>query len=108
MKLKLIYQYTDDGTVTGTSVVADDYQLATGETFTLPPAGLNTPLKYDASTDKFTGADEPEVITQGAVVGPTSEQESLTAIAQKMADQQQHIASLEQALTALAQGGTKS
>ncbi|QBX93893.1 DUF2977 domain-containing protein [Lactiplantibacillus plantarum] len=40
--------------------------------------------------------------------GPTAEQESLTAMAQQMADQQQHIASLEQALTALAQGGTKS
>ncbi|ALC09303.1 DUF2977 domain-containing protein [Lactiplantibacillus plantarum] len=39
---------------------------------------------------------------------PTSEQEALTAIAQQMADQQQHIASLEQALTALAQGGAKS
>ncbi|WP_432224499.1 DUF2977 domain-containing protein [Lactiplantibacillus argentoratensis] len=39
---------------------------------------------------------------------PTAEQESLTAIAQKMADQQQHIASLEQALTALAQGGANS
>ncbi|TBX37638.1 DUF2977 domain-containing protein [Lactiplantibacillus paraplantarum] len=40
--------------------------------------------------------------------GPTAEQESLTAMAQQMADQQQHIASLEKALTALAQGGTKS
>ena len=39
--------------------------------------------------------------------GPTAEQESLTAIAQQMADQQQHIASLEQALTALTQGGSK-
>lgn len=39
---------------------------------------------------------------------PTAEQESLTAIAQQMADQQQHIASLEKALTALAQGGAKS
>lgn len=108
MKLKLIYQYTDDGTVTGTSVVADDYQLVAGETATLPRAGLNTPLKYDVGTDKFTGADVPEVITQGSVVGPTTEQESLTAIAQKMADQQQHIESLEQALTALAQGGANS
>ncbi|GAA3608292.1 DUF2977 domain-containing protein [Secundilactobacillus similis] len=39
---------------------------------------------------------------------PTAEQESLTAIAQQMADQQQHIESLEQALTALAEGGAKS
>ncbi|GJI52560.1 DUF2977 domain-containing protein [Lactiplantibacillus plantarum] len=39
--------------------------------------------------------------------GPTAEQESLTAMAQQMAVQQQHIASLEQALTALAEGGTK-
>lgn len=40
--------------------------------------------------------------------GPTPEQESLTAIAQQVADQQKHIASLEQALTSLAEGGTKS
>lgn len=40
--------------------------------------------------------------------GPTAEQEALTAMAQQMADQQQHIASLEQALTALAQGGANS
>ena len=40
--------------------------------------------------------------------GPTAEQESLTAMAQQMASQQQHIVSLEQALTALAQGGGKS
>lgn len=40
--------------------------------------------------------------------GPTAEQESLTAMAQQMANQQQHIASLEQALTALAQGGANS
>lgn len=40
--------------------------------------------------------------------GPTAEQESLTALAKQLADQQQHIASLEQALTALAQGGAKS
>lgn len=106
--MKLIYQYTDDGTVTGTSVVADNYQPVTGETFTLPPAGLNTPLKYDVGTDKFIGADEPEVITQGPVVRPTAEQESLTAIAQQMANQQQHIESLEKALTTLAQGGAKS
>ncbi|MGQ2804735.1 DUF2977 domain-containing protein [Lactiplantibacillus plantarum] len=39
--------------------------------------------------------------------GPTPEQESLTAMAQQMAVQQQHIASLEQALTALTKGGTK-
>lgn len=106
--MKLIYQYTDDGTVTGTSVVSDSYQPVTGETFTLPPAGLNTPLKYNRETDQFTGADKPEVITQGPVVRPTAEQESLTAIAQQMADQQQHIDSLEKALTALAQGGAKS
>lgn len=106
--MKLMYKYGGDGVVTGTDVVDDGYQLATGETFTLPPAGLNTPLKYDVGTDNFIGADEPEVITQGSVVGPTTEQESLTTIAQKMADQQQHIASLEQALTALAQGGTNS
>ncbi|WP_087842080.1 DUF2977 domain-containing protein [Lactiplantibacillus plantarum] len=41
-------------------------------------------------------------------IRPTAEQESMTAIAQQMADQQQHIASLEQALTALAEGGAKS
>lgn len=40
--------------------------------------------------------------------GPTPEQESLTAMAQQMADQQQQIASIEKALTALAQGGAKS
>lgn len=39
--------------------------------------------------------------------GPTADQESLTSMAQQMADQQQQIASLEQALTALAQGGSK-
>lgn len=38
--------------------------------------------------------------------GPTPEQESLTAMAQQMAVQQ-HIASLEQALTALTKGGAK-
>lgn len=75
--MKLIYQYTNDGTVTGTSVVADDYQLVAGETATLPPAGLNTPLKYDAGTDKFTGADAPEVITQGPTVLPSNEQQLL-------------------------------
>ena len=40
-------------------------------------------------------------------IKPTDEQESLTAMAQQMAVQQQHIASLEQALTALAKGETK-
>lgn len=40
--------------------------------------------------------------------GPTAEQKSLTAMAQQVADQQKHIASLEQALTALAEGGAKS
>lgn len=39
--------------------------------------------------------------------GPTAEQESLTAMAEQIADQQQHIASIEQALTALTQGGSK-
>lgn len=78
--MKLIYKYDDDGVVTGTAVVDDGYQLATGETFTLPPAGLNTPLKYNASADKFTGADEPEVITQGSVVGPTAEQQAIAKL----------------------------
>lgn len=39
---------------------------------------------------------------------PSPEQQSLTAVAQQMAEQRQYIASVEQALTALAQGGTKS
>lgn len=75
--MKLIYQYTDDGTVTGTDVVDDDYQLAIGETFTLPPAGLNTPLKYNRETDQFTGADQPEVVTPGPAVSPSDEQQLL-------------------------------
>lgn len=41
-------------------------------------------------------------------IRPTAEQESLTAMALQIANQQQHIASLEQALTSLAEGGTKS
>lgn len=75
--MKLIYQYTDDGTVTGTNVVDDDYQLAIGETFTLPPAGLNTPLKYNRETDQFTGADQPEVVATGPAVSPSDEQQLL-------------------------------
>ncbi|MCG0767271.1 hypothetical protein IMAU10058_02711 [Lactiplantibacillus plantarum] len=75
--MKLIYQYTDDGTVTGTSVVADNYQPATGETLTLPPAGLNTPLKYNRETDQFTGADQPEVVNPGPAVSPSDEQKLL-------------------------------
>lgn len=75
--MKLIYQYTDDGTVTGTNVVDDDYQLAIGETFTLPPAGLNTPLKYNRETDQFTGADQPEVVNPGPAVSPSDEQQLL-------------------------------
>ncbi|MDF2313772.1 DUF2977 domain-containing protein [Lactiplantibacillus pentosus] len=39
---------------------------------------------------------------------PTPEQESLTAMAQQVAEQQKHIASLEQALTALVEEGAKS
>lgn len=49
---------------------------------------------------------DPNTITKSET--PTAEQQAITAMAQKMADQQQHIASLEQALTALAQGGTNS
>lgn len=75
--MKLIYQYNDDGTVTGTILVDDDYQLATGETFTLPPAGLNTPLKYNRETDQFTGADQPEVVNPGPAVSPSDEQQLL-------------------------------
>ncbi|WP_432374264.1 hypothetical protein [Lactiplantibacillus pentosus] len=75
--MKLIYQYTDDGTVTGTSVVSDSYQPVTGETFTLPPAGLNTPLKYNRETDQFTGADQPEVVNPGPAVSPSDEQQLL-------------------------------
>lgn len=41
------------------------------------------------------------------VVTPTAEQQAITALAQQSADQQSHIESLEQALTALAQGGSK-
>ena len=41
------------------------------------------------------------------VLSPSTEQEALTAVAQQMADQQQHIDSLESALTAIVQGGTK-
>ncbi|VDG26336.1 DUF2977 domain-containing protein [Lactiplantibacillus mudanjiangensis] len=36
---------------------------------------------------------------------PTAEQQALTAMAQQAAEHQQHISSLEKALTALAQGG---
>lgn len=75
--MKLIYQYTDDGTVTGTNVVNDDYQLASGETFTLPPAGLNTPLKYNHETDQFTGADKPEIMIPSPTVSPSYEQQLL-------------------------------
>lgn len=75
--MKLIYQYTDDGTVIGTSVVADSYRPVAGETFTLPPAGLNTPLKYNRETDKFTGADHPEVVTPGPALSPNDEQQLL-------------------------------
>ncbi|MDL2061563.1 DUF2977 domain-containing protein [Lactiplantibacillus paraplantarum] len=39
---------------------------------------------------------------------PTVEQQALTVMAQQVADQQQHIVSIEKALTALAQGGAKS
>lgn len=75
--MKLIYQYTDDGTVTGTNVVNDDYQLAIGETFTLPPAGLNTPLKYNRKTDQFTGADQSEIVIPSPAVSPSYEQQLL-------------------------------
>lgn len=49
---------------------------------------------------------DPNTISKSTT--PTSDQQAITAMAQQMADQQQHIASLEQALTALAQGGAKS
>ena len=41
------------------------------------------------------------------VVSPTAEQQAITALAQRLADQQSNIESLEQAMTALAQGGSK-
>ncbi|MCA1341529.1 DUF2977 domain-containing protein [Lactiplantibacillus pentosus] len=49
---------------------------------------------------------DPNTISKSAT--PTADQQAITAMAQQMDDQQQHIASLEQALTALAQGGAKS
>lgn len=51
--------------------------------------------------------DYVEPVAPVPEVTHTAEQQAITALAQQTADQQAHIASLEQALTALAQGGTK-
>lgn len=66
------------------------------------------PGKFKLTNNGITVNDSyVEPVVSQPVSEPTAEQESLTAIAQQMADQQQHIGSLEQALTVLAQGGTK-
>jgi len=67
------------------------------------------PGKYKLSNDQvILNPDyESPSYTEPSLTA-TAEQISLTSIAKQMADQQQHIASLEQALTALSQGGANS
>lgn len=72
------------------------------------PDGLYQPT-FDGQTWQGITADEyAKQSEQPPAPVPTTEQESLTALAKQLADQQQHIVSLEKALTALAQGGTNS
>lgn len=57
-----------------------------------------TPEEY---AEAHKNDPQPDVPT----LEPTSEQQSITGLAQLIADQAEHITSLEQAITLLAQGG---
>lgn len=46
-------------------------------------------------------------VATGPALAPSTEQEALTVLAQQFSDQQQHLESVEQAITALAQGGNQ-
>lgn len=72
------------------------------------PDGLYQPTFDGQGWTGITADEYAKQSEQPPVPEPTSEQESLTAMAQQIAAQQQHILSLEKAITALAQGGTNS
>ncbi|MCG0635018.1 hypothetical protein IMAU80128_03387 [Lactiplantibacillus plantarum] len=85
-----------------TQLLADEDDMPDNATTVMLPSNqmITDIHKYVFDGSGWTGGS--------AINNSTTEQQALTAMAQKMADQQQHIESLEQALTALAEGGTKS
>jgi hypothetical protein len=101
--------------------VADDYVLQSAETFDEPANDLQVPLTilgdgtWQGASVATVKANEAKYLADNpdAVPQPTTEQLALTALAQQNADLsqenadlKQHVESIEQAMTALAIGGT--
>lgn len=97
----LVYNYDPITGVYVGSVTLDDTSelVPTCQTTVAPPAFDDT-AQYNVTHQTWS-------IVKTPVVTPTAEKQAITALAQQSADQQSHIDSLEQAITALAQGGSK-
>lgn len=100
---KIVWSFDDQNKLIGNGKTAtDDYVLGQNETEVAPPSGL---FELVWTGTEWTGKTAAEWLAANPVTSePTTEQQALTAIAQQVADQQQYIKSLEQALTALAKG----
>lgn len=120
--MKVVYKYDDQQVWLNSRTVDDDYQLQANETWIKPADGLYEPLKFDPEKQTWVGDDPNEWLKQHQAdyeaylkehpeeaPQPSDEQQAITALAQQIADgdadTQNHIKSIEQAITALATGG---
>lgn len=103
--MKKIFYFDKTGIYSGTDYTDSD--LPANATLVDPydtTAPINDPITWDGSKWNYADTAKASQLSYA----PTPEQQSLTELGQQMADQQQQIASLEKALTALAKGGAKS
>lgn len=103
--MKKIFYFDEAGIYSGADYTDSD--LPANATLVDPydtTVPINDPITWDGS--KWNYGNKAQVNQYS--YAPTPEQQSLTELGEQIADQQQHIASLEQALTVLAKGGAKS
>lgn len=84
-----------------TKILEDSAEVPTNATTVMLPTdqAITDIHNYVFNDDAWVGGQP--------IATATAEQQAITALAQQSADQQAHIDSLEQAITVLAQGGSK-
>ena len=113
--MKAIYQYDPETKLfTGVDIIDDSEEIPANATDVQPIADDGTGLydpKWDGTKwvgltpEEYTEAHKNDPQPDVPEPDPTPEQSSTTSLAQQLADMDEHVKSLEQALTEIAKGG---
>lgn len=111
--MKKIYMYGSDGIFAGFKTVADDYQLANGETVVAIPQPNVMPVKWNGSTWQNATAEEaaayqkqltvghPAPVAPAAPMDPSEDTQAVNELGLQLAQIQAAQAATTQAVNAL-------